>query len=206
MKKLIFAFLAVLCVVMASAQQIAKNKNNYRNEIRTERREKDKDFIKAENSPLDEISKKSFRGLNYFPVSEKYRVKARLQFYDNPDTILMKTTTDRLPQYLVYAKATFTLDGKQLELTVYRNVSLMKKKGYEDYLFVPFRDLTTGEKSYGGGRYVDARIPEGTDFVIDFNRAYNPYCVYSKRYSCPVPPDGNYLEIAIEAGEKNYAH
>jgi hypothetical protein len=118
----------------------------------------------------------------------------------------MKTTTERLPLYLVYGKAYFIIEGKEFALTIYRNVGLMSKPGYEDYLFVPFRDATSGLKSYGGGRYIDARIIEGDQIIIDFNKAYNPYCVYSKKYSCPIPPSENYLELMVKAGEKNYQH
>lgn len=178
----------------------------YRNELIKERTEKDKEFRNPEETPLAKEEIPDFRGLRYFKPNLKYRVIASLVKETSPDTIKMKTTTERLPLYLVYGKATFTLDGKQHILTIFRNVGLMTKPGYEDYLFVPFTDLTSGKQAYGGGRYIDARITEGDTIVLDFNRAYNPYCVYSKRYSCPIPPSENFLDAKILAGEKKYSH
>ena len=80
----------------------------------------------------------------------------------------------------------------------------MSKPGYEDYLFLPFLDNTNGETSYGGGRYVEGRIPEGDILVIDFNKAYNPYCAYNEKYSCPIVPRENSVDENIEAGVKAY--
>jgi len=178
----------------------------YKKEIIKERTEKDKEFRNPEETPLSKEEIPDFVGLKYFKPNLKYRITASLIKETSPDTIKMKTTTERLPLYLVYGKATFTLNGKQHVLTIFRNVGLMTKPGYEDYLFVPFTDLTSGKQAYGGGRYIDARITEGDTIVLDFNRAYNPYCVYSKRYSCPIPPSENFINARILAGEKNYSH
>ena len=77
---------------------------------------------------------------------------------------------------------------------------------YRDYLFIPFKDLTNGKESYGGGRYIDLRMRQldKDKVILDFNKSYNPYCAFSEEYSCPIPPKENHLTIAIEAGEKNY--
>lgn len=198
-------FLILLALTGLQAQKNNENAT-YVKAIKKERHEKDLDLLKADNSPLDAASKKKFRGLNYFKTDPVWNIEARFERFSEPDTILMKTTTDRLPTYLVFGKASFTLNGSEYKLTVYRNVGLMKKAEYADYLFIPFRDETSGNESYGGGRYIDARIPDGNTIRIDFNRAYNPYCVYSKKYSCPVPPADNYLELRVEAGEKDYRH
>jgi hypothetical protein len=85
---------------------------------------------------------------------------------------------------------------------VYQNLGLLKNPEYEDYLFLPFNDYTNGNETYGGGRYLDVRIPKGNTMVLDFNKAYNPYCAYTYGYSCPVPPRGNSLETEINAGIK----
>jgi uncharacterized protein (DUF1684 family) len=79
-------------------------------------------------------------------------------------------------------------------------LDLKAKPGYEDYLFLPFSDQTTGVTSYGGGRYLDVRIPQGDTILLDFNRAYNPYCAYNEKYSCPRIPPENHLEVAIPVG------
>jgi uncharacterized protein (DUF1684 family) len=78
---------------------------------------------------------------------------------------------------------------------------------YKDHLFLPFTDLTSGEETYTAGRYIDLSFEDIIDnkVVIDFNKAYNPYCAYvSGKYNCPIPPRENTLSVAILAGEKNY--
>jgi uncharacterized protein (DUF1684 family) len=99
-----------------------------------------------------------------------------------------------------YGELAFSLNGKEFKLNIYQNLGLINKEGYEDYLFLPFLDETNGIESYGGGRYVDARIPEGATMIIDFNKAYNPYCAYNHKYSCPIPPKENHLDIKVLAG------
>ena len=196
----IFFFL-MLGIMNISAQDISKN---YKKELKKERKEKDLEFLDVSQSPLPLEEIKNFMGLNYFKPNTKWLISARLERKSTPDTIKMKTTTERLPLYIVYGVAYFEADGLKDTLTIYRNVGLMTKPGFEDYLFVPFTDETSGEESYGGGRYVDARIPNDNTIMLDFNRAYNPYCVYSKKYSCPIPPRENHIDIRVVAGEKNY--
>jgi hypothetical protein len=99
---------------------------------------------------------------------------------------------------------TFQIKGKSYQLNVYQGQDLIKKEGYEDYLFLPFLDDTNGEGSYGGGRYIDLRIPKGDTIVIDFNSAYNPYCAYNEKYSCPIVPRDNYIETEVKAGVKAF--
>jgi uncharacterized protein (DUF1684 family) len=116
----------------------------------------------------------------------------------------MKTSTGRLPEYVKYGELHFTLSGKTHVLTVYQNLELVQKPEYKDYLFIPFMDETNGFDTYGGGRYLDFRIPADTTATLDFNMAYNPYCAYSPHYSCPIPPAENHLQVKILAGEKSY--
>ncbi len=116
----------------------------------------------------------------------------------------MKTSTSRLPEYRKYGQLHFHLGGKPLVLTVYQNLELIRQEKYRDYLFIPFTDETNGHASYGGGRYLDFRIPATPRVTLDFNLAYNPYCAYGGAYSCPIPPAENALPLAVEAGEKTY--
>jgi uncharacterized protein len=99
----------------------------------------------------------------------------------------------------------FKIDGKPLKLAVYKSLGLVVST-FENYLFVPFKDLTNGKESYGGGRYVDLQKTDIKDgkIVLDFNKCYNPYCAFAAGYSCPIPPKENYLNLAIEAGEMNF--
>ena len=161
-------------------------------------------FKKDEDSPLKRGDREAFTSLEFFPVDTSYIITA--QFVRTPGEIpfYMPTTTERLPEYVKYGELFFNLKGKDLKLNIYQNIELILQKEYEDYLFLPFTDLTNGVTTYGGGRYMDLRIPEGNVIEIDFNKAYNPYCAYNEKYSCPIPPSENDLYIEIEAGVKDY--
>lgn len=167
-------------------------------------REMNAEFKDATKSPLTEKDLKHFEGLDFFKVDSTYVVTANFTRTPDEKPFKMKTTTDRLPEYLKYGELEFSLKGETFKLNVYQNRDLIIKEGYEDYLFLPFLDQTNGDTSYGGGRFIDARLPEGDTMVIDFNKAYNPYCAYSDRYSCPIVPRVNYLPIKIEAGVKAF--
>ncbi|MFH4967570.1 DUF1684 domain-containing protein [Gaetbulibacter sp. M240] len=162
------------------------------------------EFKDATTSPLKEKDLKTFNGLEFFNVDSNFVVNAKFVRTPDEKPFKMKTTTDRLPIYTKYGEVNFELNGKSFNLNVYQNEKLMKEEGYEDYLFLPFLDETNGLESYGGGRYLDLRIPEGNSLTIDFNNAYNPYCAYNDKYSCPIVPRINYLKTRIEAGVKNF--
>lgn len=173
-------------------------------EIEKHQSEENEAFANSETSILEKKDLEHFEELEFYPIDLKYRVNAKFIRTPNEKPFKMQTTTDRLPEYVKYGEAHFTIDGHQLQLNVYKSTSEPKDPEYKDYLFIPFTDYTSGDGSYGGGRYVDAWIPEGDVLVIDFNKAYNPYCAYSKRYSCPIPPRENDLRIRIEAGVKDF--
>ena len=116
----------------------------------------------------------------------------------------MKTTTSRLPDYVKYGEVQFIIDSQSYTLEVYQSPEIIQRPGYEDYLFIPFTDLTNGETTYDVGRYLEFRIPEAEEVIVDFNKAYNPYCSYSPKFSCPIPPEPNHMPIAIPAGEKKF--
>jgi uncharacterized protein (DUF1684 family) len=142
-----------------------------------------------------------FQGVAYFEIDTSYILNAHFKL-DRGKWFEMPTTTARKPIYRRYGFVEFELNGILHHLTVYQNKALRKKPGLEDYLFIPFNDLTNGKESYGGGRYLDFRIPENLSVALDFNLAYNPYCAYADRYSCPIPPVENKLLIEIRVGEK----
>lgn len=157
-------------------------------------------YLNPETSILLEEDFETFKGLEFFPLDEKYIVKAKFIRTPGEEPFEMPTTTERTPVYEKYAEVHFRIDNEDLKLNVYRDTSFVSKPGLEDYLFLPFYDLTNGIETYGGGRYLDLRIPEGDTVLIDFNRTYNPYCVYNPKYSCPIPPSENDLDIEIRAG------
>lgn len=158
------------------------------------------EFADTASSPLTEGAVTTFKGLSFFQIDPKYNVIAEFDRTPDEQPFGMKTTTDRLPIYVKYGVANFEIDGKKLKLNVYQNQDLILKPGFEDYLFVPFLDLTSGKESYSGGKYLDVRIPENNKLVLDFNKSYNPYCAYNHKYSCPIPPYDNKLDIEIRAG------
>lgn len=152
-------------------------------------------------SPLDPGDRNSFKGHDFFPINLAYRVNARLTATEGTPFFNMKTSSLQPSVERVYGHVTFELDGKSFRLPVYQSKDLMGTKEYADYLFFPFADATNGHETYKGGRYIDLRIPRtGDSLMIDFNMAYNPYCAYSNRYSCPLVPPENVLNIPIRAG------
>ena len=162
------------------------------------------EYADAKTSPLLPDDLKVFKSLDFYPANEKFFVVAKFIRTENELPFEMKTSTDRKPVYVKYGEAHFNIDGQFFKLNIYRNIELSKKEQYKDYLFLPFSDLTCGDESYIGGKYIDLKIPQGDTIVIDFNRSYNPYCAYSPKYSCPKVPLENDLKIAIRAGVKKF--
>lgn len=162
------------------------------------------EFKDASKSPLKDKERKDFKGLDFFKFDSAYVVQATFKRTTEEKPFKMKTTTDRLAVYVKYGELTFNLNNESFQLNVYQDQDLLKEDGFEDYLFLPFLDDTNGEESYGAGRYVDLKIPEGEQMTIDFNTAYNPYCAYNEKYSCPIVPRENYIATEIRAGVKVY--
>ena len=174
------------------------------NEIKAFVSEQNKEFKDPKKSPLTREDRKEFKKLDYFEIDLSYRVEATFVRTPNELSFAMDTSTDRKPIYVKYGELHFEIKGEKLKLSVYQNESLTFVEEYKDYLFLPFIDKTSGDTSYGGGRYIDMKIPTSDKVTLDFNQSYNPYCAYSGRYSCPKPPSENTLDIAINAGVKSY--
>jgi len=159
----------------------------------------------ASKSPLKTKDLKNFKGLDFFKIDSTFIVTAKLTKIVNAPTFEMATTTDRKPLYKEYGILNFTLNEKDFELTIYQSQDDLSDEKYKDYLFLPFTDNTSGEDSYGGGRYMDVLItdekPDGT-IKLNFNNTYNPYCAYNEKYSCPLTPRKNHLDFEIKAGVK----
>lgn len=193
----------MLCFLLVSSFSVAQQSDEnltskeYQNKL-------DSEYANKEESPLTDEDFKVFKGLDFYPINEKLVVTASFIRTADEKSFKMKTTGSRTPEYVKYGELHFKLDGKAFILNVYQSLDLMKKEGYEDYLFLPFSDLSCGKETYIGGRYIDMRIPKGNETVIDFNKAYNPYCAYNPKYSCPIVPLANNLDIAILAGVKKF--
>ncbi|MBN7814352.1 DUF1684 domain-containing protein [Algoriphagus pacificus] len=190
-------FLLSIAFVCSTAFSFAQD---YEKSIRDFQKELNEEYKNPEESPLTEKEIKAFEGLPFFPVDEKYRVVAKFEKLPPQGLFQMKTTANQLQDYDIYGVATFTFEGKEYQLHIYQSHRLRTQEKYKDYLFLPFTDLTNGSETYGGGRYLDLTIPAGDTIVLDFNKAYNPYCAYASKYSCPIPPKENDLKLAVRAG------
>ena len=197
--------LALLSSITSQAQTPGEfDPSKYVSIILKDRDQKDIEMSTGEKSPIPAEEKTTFKKLNYYKPDINFRKEAQFTRYDQAKRFLMKTTTDRLPEYSLYGVVNFSHKGKNYSLNVYQNIELVKKPGFDKHLFVPFNDETNGKETYGGGRFLDL-TETGTDtLMLDFNLAYNPYCAYNHKYSCPIPPEENNLKIKIKAGEKKW--
>ena len=145
--------------------------------------------------------------LQFFPIDETYRVVGNFEKAKDSKWFLMETSGHEKKMYRVYGTISFTIHDTTATLNVYQAQNLMSDPKYKDYLVLMFTDKTSGDESYDVGRYLDLTTGDikNNKVVIDFNKAYNPYCAYEKdKYNCPIPPKENNLPIAILAGEKAY--
>lgn len=178
---------------------ISNYKSSYNEMVHDWRKQKDYYFIDDPESPIED--KESFKGLEYFKPNLEFKTDAHITMLNDSTSTVINRTDGRKEKYLRYAIATFKLKDKEYQLILFKS---LKHKEEDTMLFVPFTDRTSGELTYGGGRYLDIHLKEPDKAVIDFNYAYNPYCAYNPRFSCPIPPKENYIDVEILAGEKIY--
>ena len=177
------------------------SREEYIEELRKHRREKDEFFADHPHSPIPPEEREDFDGLSYFPPDPDLRFELPLNEHDQKETMVVETTTEGEREYLAWGEFRFEVDGEEVTLKAF------KAEPDEDRLWVPFRDATNGDETYGAGRYLDLEAEAhrtNDEWILDFNHAYNPYCAYSERYECPLIPMVNWLEVPIEAGEKDY--
>ncbi len=161
------------------------------------RKSKDEFFGKDQYSPLSPPQRKNFQGLEYYPENPQLSFALALEEFPDQDkkpTEIITSTGDSNTQ-IRWGKFSFTVDGQEVSLTVFRATG-------SDEFFLPFADSTSGTETYGAGRYVEVTRLHDGQFLLDFNYAYNPYCAYNVNWSCPIPPLGNRLKVPIVAGEK----
>ena len=146
--------------------------------------------------------------ISFFPVNEKYLINCRFERTVNSPWFRMESSGPIKKNYRVYGIIHFTIHDTTVSLNIFQSQDLMAMAKYRDHLFIPFTDATSGQETYESGRYIDLEIEDinNDKILIDFNRAYNPYCAYvSGVYNCPIPPAENRLAVAIRAGEKAFA-
>jgi hypothetical protein len=188
-----------------TGNQIERN-DNYSLNLIKERVEKDLKLVDSTTSRFNAEERAMFteKGLQYFEPDILYRVVAEFVTDTSAPVFQMPTTTERKPNYRVYGYLHFIVKDTLCKLTAYQNMDFKNSPAYDSTLFVPFMDNTNGLYTYGGGRYLDIDIPIADTCILDFNLAYNPYCAYTARWSCPLVPFENDMDVSIMAGEKSY--
>lgn len=165
-------------------------------------------YQNPETSILSKKQLKDFHGLEFYPIDLKFRVSATFIKTPDAEPFDMALSSGRTREYVMYGIAQFKIEGKLFTLPIYQNTYYRDHPEHEygESLFLPFTDYTSGDGSYGGGRYIDIELSDIVDdiLIIDFNKNYNPYCAYTPGYSCPIPPEYNDLTIRIEAGVKDF--
>lgn len=200
-KKLIFAIAAIVIVIIIGYSFGAFDGDEaYKTTITEHRQDRQTFFKRGSESPLSTVDKKKFKDLNYYPPNPDYRVNARLTPFQNQTILKIPTSDNKEKTYRKFAFAEFELEDKL------HKVLLLKPTDSENpnEVFLAFTDSTSGEETYGGGRYLDLEVSSNSRIIIDFNKAYNPFCVFSDKYSCPFPPKENHIKVAVKAGEKDY--
>lgn len=152
------------------------------------------------------VKGKDKKHFHFFAISKAYNVTCYFERIFDTVGFTMPTSAGTVKYFYKYGRLDFMIDGKECLLYVYQGKDLMQMEQYKDYLFVPFTDATTGNESYGSGRYLEfyKKDIQIDSLQLDFNKAYNPYCAYATGYKCPIPPRENRLNISIKAGEMNF--
>ena len=202
-KQTIMRFSVVLSFLFLSSLAYGQT---HKDSVLAFQKEQNAFYADPNKTPLLAEDLKAFEGHPFFEPNETFRGKAKFERVENALPFFMKTNTDRLPKYQLYGVATFEINGESFQLSLYQRLFFGKVAKDTNQLFLPFTDLTNGHGTYDGGRFINIEIPLGDTVVIDFNRAYNPYCAYNPIYSCPIPPKENHLEIAILAGVQYGGH
>lgn len=193
MKKNLLFILGLLPAIVCFAQE------SYQDSI--------KNYIKNYVDTHEVVKGEDRKHLHFFDVDPKYRVAAKFQRDQSNQWFEMPTSGSVKKVFRTYGTLIFTINDTLVKMNLYQSQGLMGSDQYKNYLFLPFTDASTGFETYESGRYVDLQTSDikNDEVIVDFNKAYNPYCAYvSGVYNCPVPPKENHLAIAIHAGEMSY--
>ncbi len=194
--------LALSSILWMSCSSIKKVKSGESQSAKAFQEELVEFYTNPKTTPLIDDEKTNFVGLSFFPIDKKYDIQAVFGPINDGSVVKFPTSAKKIKEFKEYGIALFKLDNQDVKLTIYQMYPLNEEN--KDHLFLPFTDLTTGETSYGAGRYLDLKLSDlnlekGT-IHLDFNKTYNPYCAYSIHYNCPIPPASNDISVAIEAG------
>lgn len=188
--RVLLSVLLLSLAIPASAQtadELNKHRQQYKADLAKD--------IKADTAKVD-----------FYSFNHELIVTATVEVLNDEPTFEMITSSGMKKDAQKFVKVTFSYKGENYTLFGYQLTKLKANKEMADHFFIPFKDATTGKTTYASGRYLDFKAGDINDgkLVIDFNKAYNPYCAFTDGYNCPIPPKENTLKLAVEAGEKNY--
>lgn len=193
----------LMLILTSFLSTLSAQEGSFLKEIEDYRKEQNAQFLNPDKSPLEEAERLNFKGHEFFPANEKYRINARFEPTPESRPFALGTSKGGTQLYKRIGILHFQLKGDDHTLEAYLQVQRFRIPGQKLVVFLPLVDATTAVTTYGGGRYLHYEgIPEGTEWVIDFNKLYNPLCAYNEKYECPMVPEPNHLSIAIEAGIK----
>jgi uncharacterized protein len=188
MRKFFVSTLICFTIMLALASCGPESAEEYSKKITEERQEKN-EFMKSSSESPFKNANEEFKELNYYPPDLRYKIKASVDLIENPNTVNLATSDNKENEYLEYGSAHFKLRGENITLRI---LEITDPGPTHGTLFLAFADSTSARSTYGAGRYLELKKIAGmTSVVLDFNKAYNPYCAYNDSFS-------------IAAGEKSY--
>lgn len=198
--QLLVVFIPLL--ILACEKKYPAEVQSYVDSILSEREENNNWMKDDSASPFNYKGKVEFEPLKYFDVNPDFVFKSKLTEYSVKDTVTVMGTKGEERKMVKFGFVTFVYENNNFKMNVYQGAA----RSGEIYYSIWFTDKTTGQETYGVGRYLDFELNGDKDFLytIDFNKAYNPYCAYSAEYSCAIPTKEDYINLAVRAGEKNY--
>ncbi len=197
-----FIIITILFVFSSCGKKYTPEQEKYITGIEKFRNEKNEEMKNDPSSPFNQDKNAQFKPLKYFDVNPDFVFKSKLYRYDKSDTVIIFGTKGEQRKIVRFGYVLINYKNKQYKLNVYKGSA----QNGSVYYTIWFTDKTTGEETYGVGRYLDFDLNQDTSYVytIDFNLAYNPYCAYSAKYSCAIPSREDHLDLAVDAGEKNF--
>lgn len=201
MMRILVGGLAVVLAGCTPADAPSGDAGSCLDDLATHRSSIDSAFANDEY-PLSDEQKAAFDGLDYYPPGAKYCIPASFEEATSSATFDMPTYNEKSIPFREFGVFEFQVGDADYSLTAYQRMDLPEEK--RQWVLVPFKDRTNGRGTYGGGRYLEIQFPIGSQTEVDFNRAANPWCAYDAKYTCPVPPVQNWLDLSIEAGEKMF--
>ena len=196
--KIVVTLIFIIAGAVMAYFFINSGKKDYIQSIVDHRNQIDNFMKDSDESPFNSTGI-NYTELDYFKPDANYKIEATYQPFGNRKVKMLPTSDGKEEAYEEYGTAYFMIGGIQNQLVILKSVSSTTND-----LFIPFADVSSGDATYGGGRYMNVTLGVNDLVELDFNKAYNPYCAYTPAYSCPLPPSSNILSIPILAGEKNF--